>query len=468
MNYLLRPLDATPLAWLLLPAALLIGCGPSTSEPGPSRTQTSLDVSVDVDLGERYQTLEGFGAAVAWYDNWLTDHPNKAELYDVLFSELGLDILRLRNRFRYQDEFWVESQEIVAEGSRSLGRDLTLLMSSWSPPPDLKSSGQTDCTDAVSCTLAREGDEFAYQAFAEYWNDSLDAYAALGIVPKFISIQNEPDYHPNGWEGCRFAASESAEFPGYDRALEAVHSLVSQRETPPLLLGPETIGITGGKVQDYTKAMNTGLLYGIAHHLYDGNMWQAPDDFSLALQSLRATSLPVFQTEFSVEAAEGGAFETAWLIHNSLTQADAVAYVYWDLIWNWQGESEGGLVALEFPDAERWQSERGYKKRSSYYSVQHFAKFTDPGWVRVDASSSSDALRVSAFVSPNEDAVTLVLLNVSNTRRDAHLGSDFSGYERVAYQSTESASWQELALMSGAPIVLPPSSVTTVAFTRTE
>ncbi|HEU5076500.1 MAG TPA: hypothetical protein VFU02_20055, partial [Polyangiaceae bacterium] len=237
MIHLPRLLGAASVLPVLASASLLFGCGPSTSEPGPSRTQTSLDVSIGVNLSERHQTLEGFGAAVAWYDNWLTEHPNKAELYELIFDELGIDILRLRNRFRYQAEFAVESQEIVAEGSRSLGRDLTVLMSSWSPPPDLKSSGQTDCTDQVSCTLIREGDGFPYEAFADYWNDSLDAYAALGIVPKFISIQNEPDYHPNGWEGCMFAATETPDLPGYDRALEAVHTLLNQREAPPQLLG---------------------------------------------------------------------------------------------------------------------------------------------------------------------------------------------------------------------------------------
>ncbi len=391
--------------------------------------------------------------------------PEQAELYELIFNELGLDILRLRNRFRYQDEFWVESQEIVAEGARSLGRDLTVLMSSWSPPPNLKSSGQTDCTDQVSCTLIREGDAFPYPAFAQYWNDSLDAYAELGIVPKFISIQNEPDYHPNGWEGCMFAATETAELPGYDRALEAVHGLLQQRQTPPRILGPETIGVTLGKVQGYTDAMNVGLLDGIAHHLYDGSTWQAPDDFTLALQSLRATNLPVFQTEFSVEGSDGGAFETAWLIHNSLTHADAVAYVYWDLIWRWQGNEEGGLVAVELPDETRWQSERGYKLRSPYYSVRHFAKFTDPGWTRVGASASSDAVRVSAFVSPNEDAVTVVMLNVSNTRRDVRLDNAFDGFARTIIQSTDTASWQELSIPGDAPIELPASSVTTLAFT---
>jgi len=458
---LLRPFGA---ALLALPS--LLGCGPSSSDAGTARSMTSLDTNVDVDVSERHQTLEGFGAAVAWYDNWLTDHPNKAEIYATIFKDLGLDLLRLRNRYRYQSEFAVESQEIVEQGSLSLGRDLTVLMSSWSPPPELKSNSLTDCTDQDSCTLLKDDSGFPYQAFADYWSDSLDAYAKLGIVPKFISIQNEPDWHPNGWEGCVFSATETEELPGYDRALEAVHARLQERDTRPLLLGPETIGITRGKVQAYTDAMNLGLLDGIAHHLYDGSTWQSPDDFQLALQSLRATSLPVFQTEFSAETPDGGAFETAWLIHNSLTQADAVAYVYWDLIWNWQGSSEGGLVAVEFPDMARWQSERGYKTRGPYYSLRHFAKFTDPGWLRVGATTSSDSLRVSAFVSPDQDALTVVMLNVGNLRRDVHLNTGLQGFARAVYQSTDTESWQTLAPTEAEAIVLPARSVTTVALTR--
>lgn len=61
--------------------------------------------TASVDISITYQTLEGFGAAIAWYDNWLTGHPNKSELYKTLFFDLGLDILRLRNQYRNSSNF---------------------------------------------------------------------------------------------------------------------------------------------------------------------------------------------------------------------------------------------------------------------------------------------------------------------------------------------------------------------------
>ena len=299
----------------------------------------------------------------------------------------------MRNRFRYQSDFGesLESVDIVRAGSESLGRDLTVLLSSWSPPREMKANGAEDCRagDPGPCTLIREDGEFPYERFADYWGDSLEAYAELGIVPNFISIQNEPDYSPDGWEGCVFVPEETDEFPSYARALGEVSARLDDLEDPPLLLGPETIGIGGGKVQDYTQQMNLDLLYGIAHHLYHGDDWQEPDTFSRAMQSIRRDypEHPVFQTEFSADSPDGAMFETAWLIHNSLVDAGAVAYVYWDLIWT----SGGGLVGLEFPGAEEnWRSEDGYTIRDPYYAVRHYARYTDPGYVRVGLGSSTN------------------------------------------------------------------------------
>lgn len=430
-----------------LAVALVSACGGSHEDlPGTTPVVEDKTVTISVDREQRHQKLEGFGAAIAWYDNWLTEHPHKGELYELVFGELGIDILRLRNRFRYQSDFTVESAEIVAEGSHSIGRDLTLVLSSWSPPRTLKANNKEDCVemdDPEMCTLRRIDGAFPYEQFADYWNDSLDAYAELGIVPKFISIQNEPDFIPNGWEGCHFTPSETAQFPGYDRALDAVSQRLAERDDRPRILGPETIGINNSKVQQYAREMNLGQINGIAHHFYDGNTWLTPDEFIPALNSLRANfrDHPVMQTEFSAsEAPDGAPFETAWLIHNALVEADAVGYIYWDLIW-----AGSGLVSLEYPmRQDDWSSERGYTIRPPYYSVKHFAHFTDPGYVRVGAESSSKSVRVSAFESPDADSLTLVVLNVSRAATSVELDASLYEYGSQLYLSSEDSYWQDL------------------------
>ena len=80
-------------------------------------------------------------------------------------------------------------------------------MSSWSAPGNLKPSGSLNGYDGHSKsdkTLKKaNGDAYgayAYTDFANWWKKSLEAYAAQGIVPDYVSLQNEPDMEAN-YEG---------------------------------------------------------------------------------------------------------------------------------------------------------------------------------------------------------------------------------------------------------------------------
>jgi O-glycosyl hydrolase len=88
-------------------------------EPGPVTR-----ARVEVTLGERHQVLEGFGAAVAWHiDRMLGVTPDG--LYEFLFPELGLDILRFRNRYERSDPNdgrLAQEQEIMRRATEALGR----------------------------------------------------------------------------------------------------------------------------------------------------------------------------------------------------------------------------------------------------------------------------------------------------------------------------------------------------------
>ncbi|HHX17476.1 MAG TPA: hypothetical protein GX727_01295, partial [Clostridium sp.] len=44
-------------------------------------------IYASIDTSIKHQTMEGFGASIAYYQNWLIDHPNKAEIYDAIFNE---------------------------------------------------------------------------------------------------------------------------------------------------------------------------------------------------------------------------------------------------------------------------------------------------------------------------------------------------------------------------------------------
>lgn len=110
---------------------------------------------------------------------------------------------------------------IVQNATQALGHPPTILMSSWSPPSYLKSTGDTK----NGGTLVKQGTSFAYDQFAQWWLASIGAYAQKGIVPDYISIQNEPDFTAT-WESCRFDATEGTN-AGYGQALDAVVAAIA-------------------------------------------------------------------------------------------------------------------------------------------------------------------------------------------------------------------------------------------------
>ena len=159
--------------------------------------------TVTLAPGERHQTLEGFGASVAWHQEKIVGDHVPPGIYEILFPQLGLDILRLRNRYlrsRPDDGNLNQEVEILRRAKQTsfgpLGRAPRIMLSSWSPPAALKADGHEDCHGNRDCTLAKEHGHFVYEKFARYWADSLRHYAELGIVPDTITIENEPSFIP--------------------------------------------------------------------------------------------------------------------------------------------------------------------------------------------------------------------------------------------------------------------------------
>jgi hypothetical protein len=68
------------------------------SSPIDGDTGVGVPAQVFVSFDRRFQVLEGFGAATAWFQDRITGDTPKG-IYEMLFPELGLDILRLRNRY---------------------------------------------------------------------------------------------------------------------------------------------------------------------------------------------------------------------------------------------------------------------------------------------------------------------------------------------------------------------------------
>ncbi len=390
-------------------------CQAGTCSPVREATAT-----VDFDLSQRHQTLIGLGATVGYAEDEIAHHAQKAALESAMFSELGLDLLRFRNRFGDGELGFASASEIIAAATAELGRTPAILLSSWSPPAALKQSGATLCQgNADTCTLSRSDQgAFDYQGFAAYWRSSLEAYAGAGIAPDYIGIQNNPNWAPGPLElgeACKFLPAEGSaqvllggvevevQYPGFREALAAVRAELPALASPPKVLAPEVSG--AGSVAEYVAALDFANVDAVAHHLY-GVDPNAVD--SAALEALRTlgeeNDRPLLQTEMQADG-----FATAVLLHYALAVEGAAAYVQTALAGPSFGPNANPYALIGLLPGS-------FTVQDPYHALRHFALYTDPGYVRVDAHSSVEGLLASAWLAPDESRVTLVLVN---TGRDA-------------------------------------------------
>jgi glucuronoarabinoxylan endo-1,4-beta-xylanase len=443
------------------PPAELPSTEPTVSGP--------VDVNVTVNVTQRFQTLVGFGASQVYYVDWFTLNPNKDEIYDVVFRDLGLDVLRVGNWYQARDMQDPQIQntiELVQRAQQSLERFPEILMTSWSPPADLKSNGQL----ANGGTLAQRNGAYVYEEFGDWWLETVNAYRAAGVPVDYVGIQNEPDFTA-AYDSARFSPGEG-QFAGYGQALAAVRQRFSTLDSPPELVGPEVIGLNVAGISSFLDNLDRDNLDLVAHHLYSGGDPNAPDSYNGGMSQMAgvAAGKPIIMSEFAPEAQGPQFFETAWLIHNALSVEGVSGYLYWALGWrNREGTQpvDPGLVTLEDPrpGAPPFSTEKGYAINPTYYAVKHFAKWLDAGFQRVAANSSVAGLRASAYISPESDRVTVVLLNTDGQPHTVALATqgftiDGSSAFRTAGSIEQTAALGALETQNA--VTLPSRSVVTV------
>lgn len=428
------------------------------------KAQTESVQNIEINLNEKRQTITGFGASLAFYEGWLTAHPNRAEIYNVIFKELSLDILRVRNAYGYDDNMINHVKQFATAAKNSLGHPIDILVTSWGPPASLKSNNDKNNGGTLKYSVNNGQVEFDYGGFANWWNASLDNYNANGIFPKYISIQNEPDWEAF-YESCLLRPSETVistdTIAGYNKALSAVYDTVKQRENPPLFLGPECVGIGYNMVENYINPLDLSKLYGIAYHLYHGaeGGTTANDPFTSTNYAKVGNfypEIPHFQTEYSRE----GWFTVAGMIFQSLTQGNVTAWLYWDLIWE-----NGGLVDLDFPwDRNQWSNSKGYNRNKDFYVFKHYSAFIHPGWKRIETSGNTNLLKTAAFISTSSDSASLIAINRSSTD-SLKVRIQIPGFrmdEATVYSTTEEHNFTSANYLADTLLVLPPRSLNTV------
>jgi glucuronoarabinoxylan endo-1,4-beta-xylanase len=430
------------------------------------------------------QTIAGFGGSEAFYTNYLDSHPNKSQIYSALFdpvSGLGLTFLRVQNSYyAYTGSnaatFDVDTPKVVAQANAAHGSPLSVVMSSWTPPASIKSNNNT-----IGGTLNIVGGAYNYNGFAQFWYDSLNAYATLGVTPNYISIQNEPDFTAT-YVSCRFNPTEAtyngSNYAGYGLAFDAVYKKLQTLTSPPMMIGPETFSATN--FIDMAAQIPTSEVSAYAHHLYNVSSTSPNPDTGLQpLKNLEA-AYPT-QLKFQTEYYSSPGFNNAWDIHNALAVANDNAYFYWGLAWpstlaNGQASDQAGVLYIDNPFNAQptWSFPQGWSYNDSYYTLKHFSYFIRPGYIRYNATVDNTDERISVYQSTDKKNTVVVAMNVSSTATDG-LALDLStiAYSNsTVYRSTFSTPiatgerWANLGAFTSNGISLPPQSVVTIVLTN--
>jgi glucosylceramidase len=174
-----------------------------------------------IDENQQYQSIEGFGAAFTDSAAYLLEQvaqPSQlpgtlSDLFTRTGNGIGLSFMRnpmgasdlARSLYTFDDlpvgssdpnltSFSIaHDQSYVLPlilAAKKLNPQMKLMANPWSPPAWMKSTG----------TLEGGGLAAAhYTVFANYFVKYLQAYQAAGILPDYISVQNEPLYQTSGY-----------------------------------------------------------------------------------------------------------------------------------------------------------------------------------------------------------------------------------------------------------------------------
>lgn len=322
----------------------------------PFNEETPSSGRITIDVAERYQVIEGFGGSLAFFQNWVSEHPNAAAIYDAMFTELRPSVLRLRNSFEQPTPYLTADQimdidrQFVEAASERLGELAPrILMSSWTPPAALKQNEALNGGDRRAVLKKDKFGNFIYKEFAKYWLDSLTEYAARGVEPTWISVQNEPDYNTTAHDTCVFDASESYYVPGYYTAFDVTYDMLHAKlERPPLMIGPETAGYDTFRDHPYAGSPRVAAQ---AAHIYNaGVKFTTPDFFDRLRVTLRNGDIEaqdkqvkkVFMTEYAnlADHEDGDPLLLARSVFETLTVSNAAMYLQVSDFRARRGESE--------------------------------------------------------------------------------------------------------------------------------
>ncbi|MFC7529213.1 cellulose binding domain-containing protein [Actinoplanes sp. GCM10030250] len=414
---------------------------PSTGPAGPA--------DITVNSATKYQTVDGFGAAVSiWGGAWSTAETQT--LVGLGANQLGLSIVR--TGVSPVSGEW-GTQVNALKTAKSYGSGVKILASPWTAPAAWKTNNSRTNGGKLKTDY--------YDDYAGHLNSYVQYMRGQGVPIDVTSVQNEPDWHPdydsmdwNGTELRNFVRDQGAKVQN-TRLMVAEAVNLNYNFSDPTL-------------NDATARNNIGYIGG---HLYGTEDSGRLKPYSLADQYNK----PVWMTEWNFHEADGSgsniwgnpANQTVWnetlddimrTVHKSM-ESNWSAYIWWygKRYYSFIGDGESAFGTTAGAPLKRG------------YAFSQYSKYVRPGYQRVALTKSSKAAPLEVTAYQGGGKVTLVLLNRSTsavTNAVVQAPQNVARAEHYVTSVNANAASQPVSVNGGqATVNVPARSISTLVIT---
>lgn len=395
--------------------------------------------AVLVDLGKRYQTIVGFGAALTDSSAWLLQRKMTASQRGALLHELfgpppNLDLNMLRLTIGASDfspkpyslddlpagqtdpalaHFNVAADllDVIPTVREVLFVDpqLRIIASPWSAPAWMKTSA-----NLIGGTLLGEYES----TYADYLVKYVDAMRGYGIPLFALTVQNEPGFEPLTYPGMVMPPAMQARLVS-----QYLGPALAKRTSSPRILAWDHNWDDPQQPLDVLGDPDAArYIEGVAWHCYRGSA-STQRDVHRAYPRKSA-----YITECSGgdwESSKNG--ELMWFARDLLlagVRQWARGVVYWNLALDeHHGPHFGGcdackgLVTIDSHTGE-------VSRNDEYYAFAHFSRFVLPGAARVGSGEADPLINNVAFQNASDGSVVLVMVNSHADARAVSVAQD--------------------------------------------
>lgn len=375
--------------------------------------------NISLDLTKRFQTMDGFGAAMSESSAVLIQNLSasaKQSVMNALFSSEGIGMSFVRipmgasdfalSNYSYNDipvnetdltmERFSLSRDLdsvvpVLVSAKQLNPNLLLMGSPWSAPAWMKDNKSMNGGKLVM---------HFKDAYALYFTKFIETYAANGLPIYAVTPQNEPLHQTSGYPSMLMSASEQIEL------IIALGRLFEQKSI-------DTKIIAYDHNWDNTQYPMTVLNDRVARNYVDGAGFHC---YAGSVEETEKMQRLFPNMGFWFTECSGGAWATSfadnmtWNMENVFMGSiryGAKGVLLWNIALdpNYGPQNGGctncrGVVTID-PETET------YTKNVEYYLIGHFSKFVQQGATRIDAISTNSNIITVAFENPDGSIVVV-------------------------------------------------------------